>query len=139
ILLEIGKRAINATLLRSGRIVESHQGDIQDNDVVQSVDKLLAFFEDVEILPSRILIADGVDNPHLAQKFIKHKWSKTLPFLHVPQVTQLPERFDIRAILHGTATQMGFEVIDVPSAKDEHIFEHIELTQPVRAHDDKRE
>lgn len=109
ILLEIGTSTITATLLRAGRIVESHQSSFTDDNIPQSVDKLLAHFVDLEILPSRIIVADDQKRPRLAQQFIHHSWSKQLPFLHVPQITPLPETFDIQAILHGTATQLGFK------------------------------
>ncbi len=118
ILIEIGTSSLNATLLRAGRIVESHTGPIHEDDLPKSVDQLLAQFVDVEILPSRIIIADDTNKPHLAQSLIHHHWSKSLPFLHMPQVTPLPEGFDIRAILYGTATQMNFKVNDtLPSKK----------------------
>src|SRR5437660_9575752 len=46
-------------------------------------------FTNVEVLPSRILLLNGKDET-IGQKFITHQWSKSLPFLHVPQVTILP-------------------------------------------------
>ncbi|HET9947177.1 MAG TPA: hypothetical protein VFQ63_03890 [Patescibacteria group bacterium] len=112
ILIELGKMSINATLFRGGRIVQSRQGPIQQDDLPTSVDNLLKFFVDVEILPSRIILFDGTNTTKLTQQFIHHHWSKTLPFLHVPQVTPLAAGFDTRAILHGTATQMNFTVVE---------------------------
>lgn len=117
ILIEIGTTTLNATLLRAGRIVESRQGPISESSIPKSVDHLLAYFADVEILPSRIILADYRHDTHLTQHFIHHQWSKQLPFLHVPQITPLTEDFESRAVLHGTATQLGFSVVDAPLAK----------------------
>ena len=72
-------------------------------------------------MPARIVVFDGAEDQ--SQEFINHRWSKSLPFLHLPQVTTLPSEFDAKAVLFGAATQMGFEVLEeLPSdeiAKDE--------------------
>lgn len=117
ILVEVGSSTLNATLLRAGRIVETRQGPLHADNIPKSVDNLLSYFVDVEILPSRIILADDLKRPHLAQEFIHHQWSKSLPFLHVPQVTPLPEGFDTRAILYGTATQMSLKVSETPRTR----------------------
>lgn len=117
ILLEIGATTVNATLLRAGKIIVSRHGPVIENNIPKSVDNLLAYFVDVEILPSRIILADDQKRPELTQQFIHHQWSKQLPFLHVPQITPLPEGFDTRAILYGTATQMSFKVADTPRSR----------------------
>lgn len=117
ILLEIGATTVNATLLRAGKIIVSRHGPLSENNIPKSVDNLLAYFVDVEILPSRIILADDQKRPELTQQFIHHQWSKQLPFLHVPQITPLPEGFDTRAILYGTATQMNFKVTDTPRTR----------------------
>ena len=35
-----------------------------------------------------------------------------MPFLHVPQITVLPAGFDMRSVMFGAATQMGFKVLE---------------------------
>ncbi|MCL4354498.1 baseplate J/gp47 family protein, partial [Patescibacteria group bacterium] len=47
----------------------------------------------------------------LSQEFIAHHWSKSLPFLHLPQIQVVPDDFDIRSVMFGAAKQMGFEVM----------------------------
>ncbi len=109
ILVDAGDNHANLTLLRAGRVIESHTLPI-DETLLVTVEKGLHAFENAEILPSRIILTGrGVDE-HASQTFISHSWSKSLPFLHVPQITILEGDFEARAILFGTATQLGFEV-----------------------------
>jgi hypothetical protein len=114
ILTEVNKRSLTVTLLRAGKSIETKSSEIHDS-IPFTVDTLLKHFDIPEILPSRIIIFNG--NEDLSQEFISHTWSKSLPFLHLPQVTNLPHGFDAKAVLFGAATQMGFEVLekDLPS------------------------
>ncbi|MBI2431057.1 MAG: baseplate J/gp47 family protein [Candidatus Levybacteria bacterium] len=111
ILVEIGQKNIIVSLLRAGRIIEAKRTKIED-DAAKITDRLLHHFTSYEVLPSRIIVlSDKDDNETLSQTFIGHSWSKSLPFLHVPQITLLPKGFDIRAILFGAASQMGLEML----------------------------
>jgi hypothetical protein len=116
ILVEVNKRNVTVTLLRAGKTIETKSSEIHDS-VPFTVDTLLKHFSVAEILPSRIIVFNGKED--LSQEFISYAWSKSLPFLHFPQITSLPEGFDAKAVLFGAATQMGFEVLekDVPPEK----------------------
>lgn len=120
ILVESGKQQLTITLLRAGRIVDTKEALLGES-ITETVEHTLLAFEDVEIFPSRIILFDTGD-VSMEKKFLTHKWSKSLPFLHVPQIVVLPRDFDTRAVLFGTATQMGFDAIDV-------------IKQPIRRHD----
>ncbi|HSD98511.1 MAG TPA: baseplate J/gp47 family protein [Patescibacteria group bacterium] len=124
ILAETGKKQLTITLLRAGRIVGTEEVPLGES-LTATLEDGLKQFDNVEILPSRVILFDQGDTK--AEKaFLAHKWSKSLPFLHVPQVTTLPADFDTRAILFGTATQMGLDAIDVikqPIKKSEAFFE----------------
>lgn len=113
ILTEVNKNNVTVTLIRAGKIVETKSSEIHET-IPFTVDTILKHFDIPEILPSRIIIFNGQED--LSQEFIGHTWSKSLPFLHFPQVTSLPEGFDAKAVLFGAATQMGFEVLqkDIP-------------------------
>lgn len=111
ILIDTGKKQITLTLIRAGRIVETKEIPIGES-LTQTVEEGLKKFENVEIFPSRLILFDKGDKT-TERQFLSHHWSKSLPFLHVPQVSTLPEDFDTRAILFGTATQMGFDAIDL--------------------------
>jgi hypothetical protein len=107
ILTEVNKKSVTVTLLRAGKSIETKSSEIHDS-IPFTVDTLLKHFNVPEILPSRIIVFNGKED--LSQEFISHTWSKSLPFLHLPQITNLPEGFDAKAVLFGAATQMGFEV-----------------------------
>ena len=113
ILAEINKKSVTVTLLRAGKTVEAKSSEIHES-IPFTVDTLLKHFDVPEILPSRIIIFNGKED--LSQEFISHTWSKSLPFLHLPQITNLPHGFDVKSILFEAATQMGLEVMekDIP-------------------------
>ncbi len=108
ILVEVGKKFLTISLIRAGRIVQTQLTPMEEKITID-VDKALKHFE-TEILPARIILYDSENNEKLSQSFISHSWSKSLPFLHVPQITVLPVNFDTKGVLYGTATQLGFEV-----------------------------
>ncbi len=108
ILSEIGKNYVTVSLIKAGKIMETKSSEIHENPPF-TVDILLKHFEIPEVLPSKVIIYDG-EEEKLAQEFIHHQWSKSLPFLHVPQIVNLPLGFDAKAILAGAATQMGFSI-----------------------------
>jgi hypothetical protein len=110
ILVELGRKKAHVTLFRGGHITESVSGHLE-HSAVTTVDNLLKRFT-TPVLPAKIILAFNKDAHGTAQHFINHEWSKSLPFLHVPQVSVLPEDFDARAITHGAAQQMGFEVLE---------------------------
>ncbi len=107
---EVGKQYVNLHLLRGGKIVESVSSPHLES-VPITVDKLLGHFT-VPVLPARIVIFQSKPNERTSQAFLSHSWSKHLPFLHVPQVTVLPESFDMRSVMFGAASQMGFTVLE---------------------------
>ena len=130
ILIETNKKSVTVTLLRAGKSIETKSSEIHDS-ILFTVDTLLKHFNVPEILPSRIIIFNGKED--LSQEFISHTWSKSLPFLHLPQITNLPEGFDAKSVLFGAATQMGFEVLEKDIPKDPDISEEVfeERMQPI--------
>jgi hypothetical protein len=109
ILAEIGKSYVTVSLIKAGKIMETKSSEIHESPAF-TVDVLLKHFEIPEVLPSKIILYNGGDDD-LSQKFIHHTWSKSLPFLHLPQIITLPEGFDAKSILQGAATKMGFDLI----------------------------
>lgn len=140
ILAEINQKNITISLIRGGKIVETKSAPPQES-IPETVDKLLHHFTGSEILPARIILFDG-GNENLQQEFIGHTWSKSLPFLHLPQVTSLPLNFDARAVLNGAAMQMGFEVLETSLTKAtkedrKESVEHLEPEQEGQEQEDK--
>ncbi len=108
LLAEIGKKHITVSFVKAGKILESKSSEIHQS-ASYTVDTLLKHFETPEILPSRLIIFDA--NESLVQEFISHTWSKSLSFLHLPQIVSLNLNFDANAMLIGAAGQMGLGVI----------------------------
>lgn len=115
VLVELGRKNITVSLFRGGKSVEKTEGRIELSRAA-TVNDLLKHFT-VEVLPARIIIYDTDVSDDDAQAFISFQWSKSLPFLHMPQISVLTKNFDSRAVAYGAATQMGFEILD-SSTKD---------------------
>jgi hypothetical protein len=109
ILVEMGQKFITVSLVKSGKIVESKSSEIHQSAPF-TVDTLLKHFQSTDVIPARVVIY-GDDEEEVTQEFIGHPWSKTLPFLHLPQITNLPKDASIQAMLLGAATQMGAELL----------------------------
>jgi uncharacterized protein (UPF0333 family) len=109
ILVEMGQKFITVSLIKSGKIIESKTSEIHESAPL-TVDTLLKHFEAVDVMPGRVIIY-GDDEEESTQEFIGHPWSKSLPFLHLPQITSLPKDGMIKAMLLGAATQMGAELL----------------------------
>jgi len=108
LLAEIGKKHITVSFVKAGKILEVKSSEIHQS-ASYTVDTLLKHFETPEILPSRLIVFDASES--LAQEFISHQWSKSLSFLHLPQIVNLNLDFDANAMLFGAAVQMGLGVI----------------------------
>lgn len=134
ILIEVGNKNLTLSILRASRIIDTKRVEIEES-VAKTTDKLLHYFENCEVLPSRVILFNSKDDEKLQQEFISHSWSKSLPFLHVPQITILPVGFAAQAILSGTATQMGFEMID----KEPQIAKQKEIKEEVLTKGTERE
>ncbi len=113
ILTEVNKKSVTVTLVKAGKSIETKSSEIHES-IPFTVDTLLKHFDIPEILPSRIIIFNGKED--LSQEFITHTWSKSLPFLHLPQITNLPLDFDAKSVLFGAVTQMGFAVTETPAS-----------------------
>jgi len=129
ILVEPGKKHIGVSLLRAGRIIETRHAPIEGS-IVKTTDTILHNFTQYEILPSRIIISYNKSGDELHQEFIAHSWSKSLPFLHVPQIMILPEDFEAKAVLVGAATQMGLEFLKEKTSVQEQPSDTDKLAKP---------
>ena len=109
ILVEFGKKYLTVTLVRSGKIREVRSSEIHESATF-TVDTILKHLQTPEVLPSRIILLEEEDEG-LTQEFIGHSWSKSLPFLHLPQIASLPQESDVKAVLLGASTQMGTSLV----------------------------
>lgn len=143
IMADISKTGVTLTLLRGGKKIESVNGPFKEFTPPMTVDMLLRHFT-VPVLPARLILSDSDSSEKLAQQFISHQWSKSLPFLHVPQITVLPPGFDAKAVAFGAAAQMGYELIGIEKEHPKNLTPVVPM--PVAAahphasqHDEKKE
>jgi hypothetical protein len=109
VLADIGSRFITVSLIKAGKIIETRSSEVHQSASF-TVDTLLKHFQTPEVMPARIILLDS-EEEELTQEFINHQWSKSLPFLHLPQIISLPKDAAVKAILLGAATQMGTELL----------------------------
>lgn len=97
-------------LVKGGKILEVHSAPVGE-DFVGAVEKLLTQVEKVDNLPAKIVLHDYEGVESLQQEFLNHEWKKELNFLQIPQVLVLDKGFENEAVIHGVASQMGFDVL----------------------------
>lgn len=115
ILCDIGKKFITISWIKGGKVLETRSSEIHQS-ASYTVDTLLKHFQSPGNLPARVILLDSEED-ELTQEFISHQWSKSLAFLHLPQITSLAEDASVKAVLLGAATQMGTELL-YDSSKD---------------------
>lgn len=139
LLTEIGKFGVTVSLFKAGKLIETKTKPITSSPM-HAVDEVLKEFENVEILPSRMILfhatSDKTDikKNELIQQFIAHSWSKSLPFLQMPQISILPHEFDGKAIVSGAATQLGFEFTGLPQDLEDSEIIEVETKKSRRMH-----
>lgn len=109
ILADVGKKFITISWIKAGKVLETRSTEIHQS-ASYTVDTLLKHFQSPGNLPARIILI-GSEEDELTQEFISHQWSKSLAFLHLPQIMSLPEDASVKAVLLGAATQMGTQLI----------------------------
>ena len=123
IMAEISHKTVTLKLLRGGKVIETVSHAHLDS-APATADKLMSHFT-VPVLPARIVLYQTKVDERTSHAFSTHQWSKSLPFLHIPQITVLPEKFDMRSVLFGAAKQMGLTV----SETDQRALKSAFLTQ----------
>lgn len=109
VIVDVGRKFITVSVVKSGKILETKSSEIHES-AAYTVDTLLKHFQSPEVLPTRVVIVNS-DDPKLKQEFISHKWSKSLPFLHLPQILSMQKNSSVKAMLLGASTQMGTELL----------------------------
>lgn len=107
ILVDVGKNTVTVSSVRAGKVIEVKSAEIHQSPVF-TVDTLLKHFEVIEILPAKVVLLN--EDEELVQEFISHQWSKSLPFLHLPQIVNLESDSIAKAYAIGLANQTGAQV-----------------------------
>lgn len=120
--VEAGGGKAYVYIVKNDEIVEARKGEVEES-VPRSVERILKRIENVEVLPSKIVLLDYEQAEEIQQEFLSYQWSKELPFLHIPQTVVLEKGFEKEAVISGVGNQMGFPVVmDVKAGKDEDGF-----------------
>ncbi len=109
VIVDVGKKYVTVSLIKSNKILETRASEIHQS-TAYTVDTLLKHFVSPENLPTRVILFDSEEDD-LTQEFIAHQWSKSLKFLHIPQIVSLPEDASVKAMLLGASTQMGTSLL----------------------------
>lgn len=117
IFVEIGEKLATVSIVKNGSIIFVDEKEIEKDPITTSEEVLLTQ-EATEVLPSKIILLNYDNAKTIQQKFLTHAWSKSLPFLHLPQVIVLDSEVESQAIISGVASQMGFEHVEGIAAKD---------------------
>lgn len=107
IFVEVGKKHVTCTIVKTGVILSVYESEIEE-DVAKTVDRLLLSQEVTEVLPSKIVLLNYEHAKKTQQSMLAHSWSKSLSFLHLPQVEVLDSQVESQAVISGVSQQMGF-------------------------------
>lgn len=110
IVVEIGKKHVTMSLIKNGNILLVSEHEIE-HDAVTTVEKMLSTQEELEVLPAKIILLNFEAAKKIQQAFLSHSWSKSLQFLHLPQVEVLDPEVESQAVISGVAAQMGFNTL----------------------------
>ncbi|MEK9178330.1 MAG: baseplate J/gp47 family protein [Patescibacteria group bacterium] len=107
IVVEASPQSVIVSLVRAGRVVETKSSEIHESAAF-TANALLKHLTTPEVIPSKIIVYDADEK--MEQEFIGFSWSKSLPFLHPPQIKALPKNYDSRAVVSAAAAQLNFSL-----------------------------
>ncbi len=105
ILVRAGEQ-LDVSLVRIGKITNTASAPRTDN-IALDLEKAIASFTGVEILPSRILVFDGHDLENVKQSLMNHPWVTRASFLHFPKIETAPEDLDIKSVAFAGASEIA--------------------------------
>ena len=114
ILVRLNESEIIVSLVILGKIKDSQKVG-RSQDLALDIKEGLARFKNIESLPSRIILFDGLtDFEEAKQQIISYDWLTNLPFLHFPKVESLERDFVMKAIAVAgggeVAKHWGFQI-----------------------------
>lgn len=122
IFVEAHEKHVTASIVKNGSILGVFEAAIEQ-DAAKAIDSLLLSQNVVENLPPKIILLNFEHAKKIQQSVLSHSWSKSLSFLHIPQVDVLDSEIESQAVIAGVSSQMGFA--EIPHVK----LDKIEKTQ----------
>lgn len=96
---------LSVSVVKGGKILGTKQHKRSEN-VAADIEKVLMTFDDVEVLPSKILLFGGEDAVNQKQDLASHTWMAQLPFLHLPKIDVLEKDIQIKAVCFAGGSEL---------------------------------
>lgn len=118
VLVQLMISEITVSLVSLGKIIQSENVGKSD-DLALDIKEGLARIKNIDQLPARIILFDGLtDFEEAKQQIISYDWQSHLPFLHFPKVEALKRDFIMEAIAIAggseVAKSLGFAIEEKP-------------------------
>lgn len=126
ICVELSHKHLTITIVKNGNVIASDSSAITHSPVL-TTEELLIKHEDLEVLPSKIILINYEHAKRTQQSFLSHHWSKKLPFLHIPQVEVLDPEVEAQSVISGVAFEMGFSSLASVTLPPEDIEKPVEI------------
>lgn len=106
ILVGVESKHVTVSIFKIGKLVGSVT-ETRSDTLTGDVEKILATFIDVEVLPSRVLLYGTAENlDELKSKLLDYPWQKKANFLHFPKIEVLGNDFPAKAVAISSATEI---------------------------------
>lgn len=106
--VEASAQHVTCAIVKTGIILGIYEGAVEQ-DVAKTIDSLLLSQNSVQVLPAKIILLNYEHAKANQQSVLSHSWSKSLSFLHIPQVEVLNADIESLAVISGVSAQMGFD------------------------------
>lgn len=97
---------ITVSVVKGGKIVASKKHK-RSGDLPEDVEKALASFSDIEVLPSKIVVYGEHPDNKIKESLQSFSWMSQLPFLHLPKIELLGEEMVLDAICFAGASEIN--------------------------------
>ena len=139
IFIHLSETQIIVSLVQSGQVIGSQQVG-KSEDLAADVREGLARFGEVENLPTRMILFNGIaDFEDAKQQLISFNWQENLPFLHFPKVQALEVATPVKAVAIAggaeAAKSLGLKIKE----KEEGLEESGQEDSFVKKEEDKKE
>lgn len=105
------------SVIKTGKIAGSREVKRGD-DLAKDIEKGLMLFDEVEVLPSRILVFGQESMTGIKEKLTAYPWMAKLPFLHLPKIDLLDQSLAIQSICFAGASEIEPNVVYHPATKN---------------------
>lgn len=135
IVLGINGQTISISLYKIGSLIDVREVEKHD-DIALDIEHGLKSFNEVEVLPARILLHGGDDHvlSNIKVKLMRHSWTTKANFLHFPKIEVVAFDYIVDAVSLAGASEMknemgedeGTETITVPEQVNDQADDVIE-------------